>query len=537
MSKESVVEALVEALKARGVERMFGIPGGGSSLDVIEAGAAAGIDFVLSRTEAAGAFMACATAEITGAPGVLLTGVGPGMASAVNGMAYAYLDRAPLILVTDAADEAQAYVTHQIIDQPAITAPITKDRRSLKAGDGRREIDALLDTALAEPLGPIHIDLSSAQARKAAGSAPAESGAPTVEGPTVEGWSGSDLAKARALLAEARRPAIVAGVQATRSAYALRGLAEALGCPVFTTYKAKGCMADSHALQVGHYTGGEAEAPCLREADLIVLFGFDPVEAIPQPWRYESPILEIGSAAGLPHYCAPDVSLIGDPTKAAAALHGANRPSDWTAAEIADHRNTMRAALRAPAKAGIPSWRLVESLAKAARPGARATVDAGAHMFSAMGFWPAEEASGTLISDGLSTMSYALPAAIASALAEPDRPAVCMTGDGGLMMVIAELATAAERGLDILVAVFNDSALSLIDIKQAARGMESRGVRYPGPDFARIAEGFGCRAWRVEEPNALDAAIAEALAAKGPRLLDVRIDPSIYQAQIKALRG
>ncbi len=532
MTQGTVVEALVTALKARGVKRMFGIPGGGSSLDVIEAGAAAGIEFVLSRTETAGAFMACATAEITGAPGVLLTGVGPGMASAVNGMAYAYLDRVPLILVTDAADEAQAYVTHQIIDQPAITAPITKGRRSLKAGDGQREIGALLDTALAEPRGPIHIDLSSAQARKAAGAA-----SPETVAASVAVWNESDLAAARALLAEARRPAIVAGVQATRSADALRGLAEALACPVLTTYKAKGCMADSHPLQVGHYTGGEAEASCLREADLILLFGFDPVEAIPQPWRYEAPILEIGAAASLPHYRTPDISLIGDINGAAAALRCANRPSDWTTAEIEGHRAAMRTALRAPAKTGIPSWHLVESLAKAARPGTRATVDAGAHMFSAMGFWAAEEASGTLISDGLSTMSYALPASIASSLAEPDRPALCMTGDGGLMMVIAELATAAERNLDILVAVFNDAALSLIDIKQAALGMESRGVRYPGPDFAKVAEGFGCRAWRVEDPTALDGTIAKAMAMTGPRLLDVRIDPSIYPAQIKALRG
>ena len=532
MVEETVVEALVGALKARGVERVFGIPGGGSSLDVIEAGAAAGIDFVLSRTEAAGAFMACATAELTGAPGVLLTGVGPGMASAVNGMAYAYLDRAPLILVTDAVDAEQSYVTHQIIDQPAITAPITKARRSLKAGDGRGEIDALLAVALAEPRGPIHIDLSSAQARAAAGPAPMDAAvAPTDMG------SEADLVAARALLAEARRPVIVAGLQATRSAEALRGFAEALGSPVFTTYKAKGCMPDGHVLQVGHYTGGEAEAPCLHAADLIVLFGFDPVEAIPQPWRYDSPILEIGAAPGLPHYRAPDAALIGDPARTVEALHGANRPSDWTAAEIAGHRHAMRAALRAPAGAGIPSWRLVEGLHAAAAPGTRATVDAGAHMFSAMAFWQAAAPCGTLISDGISTMSYALPAAIASSLAEPDRPVVCMTGDGGLMMVIAELATAAERDLDILVAVFNDSALSLIDIKQAARGMTSRGVRYPGPDFAAIAQGFGCSAWQVEEAAALDGAIAEAMAARGPRLLDVRIDPSIYPAQIKALRG
>ena len=528
----TIAEALVAALAARGVKRIFGIPGGGSSLDLIAAASARGLDFVLARTENAATLMAAATAELTGAPGVVLTTLGPGAMSAVNGVAYAYLDRAPLVLVSDALDAGDSYVTHQAVDQAAVLAPIAKGYRSLAGGDGAAEIDTLLDAALAHPQGPVHIDLNPTQARAAAG--PGATGARAVLEPAPDA---EQVAAARRLLAAAERPVIVAGLQARAAPGALAALARAPACPVFTTYKAKGTMPDSDPLQVGHFTGGEAEAPCIRQADLIILFGFDPVELIPQPWRYEAPIVELGRAPGLPHYRAPDAALIGPLDTCAEALAGANRPSRWTAAEIAGHRERMRDGLLAGSGTGIGPQRLVLATAAAAPPGARVTVDAGAHMFSAMGLWRAEAANGALISDGLSTMSYGLSAAIASALEEPERRVVCFTGDGGLMMCVAELMTAAERGLPVLVVVFNDAALSLIDIKQRARGLPERGVRYPAADFAAIARGLGCHAWRVTENRELEPALAEAFATPGPGLLDVAVDPAAYPSQIKALRG
>ena len=527
----TITEALVAALAARGVKRIFGIPGGGSSLDLIEAASARGLDFVLARTENAATLMAAATAELTGTPGVVLTTLGPGAMSAVNGVAFASLDRTPLVLVSDALDEGESHVTHPAVDQAAVLAPITKGYRSLAGGDGPAEIDALLDTGLAHPQGPVHIDLNSTQARAPAGAQAAARADPDAA------LDDEDVAAARRLLAAAERPVILAGLQAREAPGALAGLARSLACPVFTTYKAKGTMPDSDPLQVGHFTGGKAEAPCVREADLILLFGFDPVELIPHPWRYEAPIIELGRAPGLPHYRAPEVALIGPLDTSAEALAGANRPSRWAEGEIAGHRERMRAGLMADAGAGIDPRRLVLATAAAAPPRTRITVDAGAHMFSAMGMWRAQEANGALISNGLSTMSYGLPAAIASALEEPARQTVCFTGDGGLLMCVAELMTAAERGLPVLVVVSNDAALSLIDIKQQARGLPERGMRYPAADLAAVARGLGCRAWRVTQDAELEPALAEAFAAPGPALLDVTVDPAAYPSQLAALRG
>ena len=102
MHERSVAAILVRELRRRGVRRMFGVPGGGSSLDLIQAGADQGVDLVLARTETAAAIMAAVTAELTGVPGVVLTGLGPGAAAVTNGLAHALLDRAPLVLITDA---------------------------------------------------------------------------------------------------------------------------------------------------------------------------------------------------------------------------------------------------------------------------------------------------------------------------------------------------------------------------------------------------------------------------------------------------
>ena len=128
----TLAEAIAEELQARGVRRMFGIPGGGSSLELIEAAGRHGIDFVLVRTETAGAIMAAVTGELTGVPGVMLTGIGPGAASAVNGVAYAALERAPMILFTD----GPATSLHQAFDQNGIFRPVTKAQCSMLSMNG-----------------------------------------------------------------------------------------------------------------------------------------------------------------------------------------------------------------------------------------------------------------------------------------------------------------------------------------------------------------------------------------------------------------
>ena len=142
-----------------------------------------------------------------------------------------------------------------------------------------------------------------------------------------------------------------------------------------------------------------------------------------------------------------------------------------------------------------------------------------------------------LISNGLATMGFALTAALAAALHDPVRGAVVMTGDGGLMMCLGELKTAAQVNANICIIVFNDGCLSLIDIKRKEREMSDLGLSWNRPDFALAAQGFGFQSWRPVNTDELNSACAEAATQSGPRLIDAQIDPSGYLNQMKSLRG
>jgi len=143
-----------------------------------------------------------------------------------------------------------------------------------------------------------------------------------------------------------------------------------------------------------------------------------------------------------------------------------------------------------------------------------------------------------LISSGLATMGFALPAAIAAALVRPGTRVVCFTGDGGIGMALAELETVARLHLPITVVVFNDSSLSLIAAKQLPEGHGGdAAVRYRSIDFAAVARACGVPAERVDDVDAYDRAVRSSFAAHGPMLLDVAVDPSAYGVVLDAIRG
>jgi acetolactate synthase-1/2/3 large subunit len=344
------------------------------------------------------------------------------------------------------------------------------------------------------------------------------------------------------LLSKSRRPVVVAGIEARAAGVgnALRRLAETLGCPVMTTYKAKGVIADDHPQTIGHFTGARSEAEALAakgsKADLIVFVGLDPVELIPAPWLLEAPVLALSAQSDPAFPVAPAARLHGPLGLCVEAVAVAAVESDWTEAEIGALRRRLRDCLRLDGK-GHTAETVVAATAALAPGHARATVDSGAHMFSIMAEWRAEAPYDVLKSTGLSTMGFALPAAIAVSLAEPERPVIAFTGDGGLLMCLAELSTAARLDCNLTVVVLNDAALALIDVKQQRQQRPPSGVRYPAVDFAAAARGLGCQAWKVGRGDPLEPALRDALAHPGPSLVDVTIDPSGYGAQLAALRG
>lgn len=536
----TIAQALARAFADAGVRRMFGVPGGGSSLDLIEAAAAIGIEFVLTRTESAAVMMAGAVAEASGVPGVALVTKGPGLANAANGVAYASLDRAPVLVVTDGFTSAQAaYITHQVFDQAAMLAPVVKGHSRLDGPEPMREIQALIRLACTAPYGPVHVELTSPVARTLI--APASAGGAREAAPPA--LDVAALQRVRERIAAARRPLVLVGLEARRHAPETRRLVATLGCPVLASYKAKGVVPDDDPQVLGLFTGGSQEAACIAQADLLVMVGLDPVEMILQPWPYGKPAVEIAAVPHPVHYIAPEARVTGPLGGLLTLLEEGlrQRPDAWSAAQMRQLREDMRARLAyCPVDRGVAPDRVVQLAAQACdRRGleARLAVDAGAHMFSATTFFPVRRPGDILISNGLATMAFALPAAIAAALDDPSRPVLCFTGDGGLLMCLGELSTAVEAGAAVVVIVFNDSALSQIDIKQQSRGLPVRGVRWRRQDFAPVMSAFGGIGLAARNEAQYSAALATALASGQPCLIDVEVDPVGYPQQLKAMRG
>lgn len=533
----TAADAIAAAFAAAGTKRIYGVPGGGSSLDLIAAAKARGLAFVLARHETSAVIMAATEAELSGTPGAALCTRGPGVGNAANGMAHAALDRAPVVLLADGfAPAERAFATHQYFDHAAMLAPVTKAQLSvgqMAAGDAATQA---IGAAMAAPRGAALIELSGGAAKQPA-ALPARVAAPVPPAPEA-----AAIAAARRVLAAARRPVMIVGLEAVDAAPQTRALAAALGCPVLVTYKGKGVVADADPLFAGIFTGGAAEGPVLDAADAVVMVGADPVEFIPKPWRWEVPVIEVATAPRALPYRQSAAAVTGLIAPAMAALAEGAARSAWSVAEIATLRDAWLHALANDPRrgAGLGPQRVVEIAQAACRKAGfdpRVAVDAGAHMFPATTFWQCARPGDLLISNGLATMGFAVPAGIAAALHDPARGALAFTGDGGLLMGLGELATAAVLGARLVVVAFNDATLSLIDIKKDSRDLPDGALGWPRADLAAAMRSMGGIGLAAETEAEFAQAMDQACAAKGPVLVDVAVDPSGYPAQIKALRG
>jgi acetolactate synthase-1/2/3 large subunit len=526
-----VADAVAAELARAGIRRIYGMPGGGSNMTLIDAAAAAGIEFVLVHHEPAAMFAAAGDAEVSGTPAVCLATLGPGVANSVNGLAHCLLDRVPLLLVTDSPG---GNYLHQRLSHEAVVGGVVKRSTALTPANAATAVRAALAEAVRAPRGPVHLDLATDVARAEAEGAGVDADAHAV--PEVDGDA---VARAASLLEAARRPVVLAGLGAVapEATAAVRSLVERLRAPVLTTYKGKGVLSERDARAAGLVTNGVVEGAVLEAADLVLAVGLDEVELMPGPWRWTQPTVVVGAGPDGGGHVAPTVDLGADVAGALAALVDA-LPAGWRSGwdeTLPSARPTADAVTRRNG-GGVPPAAVVAAARRLAPERAIATVDAGSHMFAATLFWDAAEPRRFLISNGLSTMGYGLPAAIGAALAD-DGPVVCFTGDGGIAMAVGELETVARLALPITIVVFNDSMLNLIKIKQEKRGETTHGLDFGGIDWVAVATGMGVEAERVEDEAAFEDAFGRAVAAGAPRLLDVAIDPASYTAMLDVIRG
>jgi acetolactate synthase-1/2/3 large subunit len=310
------------------------------------------------------------------------------------------------------------------------------------------------------------------------------------------------------------------------------------------TYRARGIVPDPAAEAAGLVTGGTAEWPLLSAADLIIGLGVDEAEMIPASWDYAARTLlvtEHPARSGEAGYFTGSTVLRAPLPAAIAVLATGVERAEWPpgigrSARIDAARRLVEAARAAP---GLLAPQQVVALIREHVPqDAVATVDAGAHMLVVMPLWEVTEPRRLLISSGLATMGFALPAAIAAAQCAAGQLVVAFTGDGGLGMTLAEIETAVRLRLRIVVIVFNDGTLSLIKIKQQPTGQGgAEAVDYRPVSFAAVAVAMGAAGAAVSAAAELAGALETAMHRDGPTVIDVAVDPAGYPAVMELSRG
>ncbi len=540
-SMPTLSDDIIQSLIKAGVSHLFGMPGGGSNADLVEAAGKVGLPFIMAHTETAAAFMACAQAEISGKPGACLATLGPGAASIVNGVAHAFLDRIPLLVFTDChSDNLQTIMQHQTLNQTELFRPITKWSTRLATANAAKTVSLAAALALEPRRGPVHLDYSaSISATNLSDGNPAFSDGvgPFDEVATkVEDLSLIPL-EVEHLLRKARRPLVLLGLDA-RNVSSVLSFCESYNLPALVTYKAKGVIPYLHRCFAGILTNGALERPVLEQADLFIAIGLDPVELLATPWNNITPLISCNTYPMKQTHLPVTAALVGEINPQLELLGTyLNSSNEWDFNWLQLQVNHQRSAMRPEGEPNtLLPHRVVELVAAALSP-RQVTVDAGAHMFPAMGLWPTNVPNGILISNGLATMGFALPAAIGAALLDPTQSVVALTGDGGLLMCLSELKTAVRENLSIRVIVFDDGELSLIKIKQEQRGYKTNGISLGPINWLALGEAFGIAVYSADDEAEFEQVMAKIAGHKGPVMVAAKINPLSYRSTIRALRG
>jgi acetolactate synthase-1/2/3 large subunit len=527
----TVAQAVAETLAEAGVDRVFGLPGG-EVLVLMEALRQRGIDYVLCRHEADAGIMAGVYGKLKGAAGVALTTLGPGAANLMLPLANAWLDREPVLAIS--ADIPASWPpshTHQRLPLHDLYRPVTKHVEGITPLTARSAVKRALAATLAQPLGPSYLTLSAEDARL-----------PTAEPATA--WRlpeqepvGDPVGAAAELserLRQAERPLVLLGLGVRpRNAPALRSWLERWNLPVAVTPKVKGLVDETMPLFVG-VVGGMAiddlMLHALEQADLLIGFGFDPVE-VDKTWHARLPVLwvlESANAAGeLPRH---DL-LVADHGQLLVHLNQVEAPREWGdpfAAVRSERLAIARGEARAPAH-GLKPVEIVQALASVLPAETIVTTDVGSHKYLFGQFWPSRYPETFWMSNGLSGMGYGLPAAIGAKLARPAVPVLAALGDGGFSMNSQELETARRIGAPVIVVVIADQSYSLIRLGQAARGLPRHGVDFEPIDSVATAHACGAEAVRASTLDEIADAARQALRAAVPFVIEVPLDPDAYR--------
>ena len=516
------------ALKARGVDVVFGIPGV-HNVEMYRGIEEAGITHVLARHEQGAGFMADGYARASGKPGVCYVITGPGFLNAMTALGQAYSDSVSVLALASCLDETAARrgQLHQMRDQRAAGATVCDWSES--AADPAA-VYGLIDRALSEFASKrprpkaLHVPIAALGALADAAPTPRPV-------PDLPHMTHDQIYAVIDALAEAGKPLFVFGGGAVSAAADIPTLLQQTGAASFVTYAGRGLVPADQPLYFGSFLARPDSARVAAQADLVVAIGTELSEV--DLWRDElghtgqmirvdlDPEVLSGLRAG-------DLGFIGDAAALIRALTIAiparndDRPACWDTVEVA----ATRARWRAEVSAERPGIVEVADALRAVMPDdAMIYSDMTQFAYGAKEVWDMPRAGHWHHPCGFGTLGYALPAAIGGAMARPGLPTCAILGDYGLQYTLPELGTAVELGLPLPILVWDNGALGEIHASMVASQIAPNAVVARNPDFLALARAYGAGAVQPSDLAGLQAALLKAFDAQGPTL--IRVTPAL----------
>jgi acetolactate synthase-1/2/3 large subunit len=541
-ARRTGAQLLWEALVREGVEVVFGYPGG-AIMPAYDAMPAYPIHHVLVRHEQGAAHMADGYARASGKVGVAIATSGPGATNLVTGIATAMLDSSPIVCITgQVASTVLGTDAFQEVDTTGITLPITKHNYLVtRAADIPAVVSEAFHVARSGRPGPVLVDITK-DAQQATVDAPLPR-TPRRSRTREERPAEVDLDRAAALIDKADRPLIFAGqgILKAEATPQLIEFAERTGMPVSQTLLGLGGFPASHPLSLG-MMGMHGEAwvnNAVQDADLLVALGMrfdDRVTGRLETYaRSAKKIHAEIDASEIGKNVPVDVGLLGDVRVTLEALIPRVRRRDRAAwlAHLAGLRGdtSVRDIVSLPDGGRLHAAHVIHDLWRLTRGEATVVTDVGQHQMWEAQYYKHDFPRKLITSGGLGTMGFALPAAIGAAKAFPQEQIWVVVGDGGFQMTACELATCAQEGVKINIAVINNGYLGMVrQWQELFYGGRYVATPLKSPDFVKLAEAHGLCGLRVERRDQVDAAVLRSMAAPGTVVIDFRVEPgdSVY---------
>lgn len=536
-------QVLIEGIKAMGAERIYGVIGT-SNISFVDAlyDHQEEIRYISCRHEQVAASMADAEGRLTGVPGVALTHSGPGTLNALISAGNAYKDCSPMVVISGAVKRKLRGSDGMLeADHVGIFAPLCKGVFRLEdAGRAAAVFSKAYTLAVSGARGPVLIEV------------PEDVWGEELHGPPPDFRLSAefrpplhveDVWRALGTVKEAERPLLLSGggVAYSRSSDLLVRFAEALHVPVITTGNGRGTIPEDHPLCLGRagFGGGNTVADtALMEADVVLGLGCTISDMT--SYEYTLPIngdvvlVNIDLEAMLTSRFRASYMVEADVrdflVEALGAVRDYRPPSRgkwWGLLEPKrrEWESQIEASI-ASDKVPLSPGRVVHELGRLLSGGHIITVGAGTHLLYPMDFLPCREPLSFLSAVNFGAMGFGFPAALAAKLVRPGAEVVAILGDGDFMMTLQDLETACREKIGVRVLVMNDNMYRVLNIRQRVQcGGRILGTCHGNPDFAALARSFGAAGFRLERVEDIGEVLGEALAAPGPAVVDVIIDP------------